>query len=172
MKLFNIFSTGLFFFTLLHTPLALAAPGIPEYQPASLVPTFSQYAGGGPFSAQNIVDLTLEARNIILVLAVAIVVIFFVLGVIRLIFTAGDEEKKAAAVGSIAISIIGALLIFATFPLLGTLKNVLTNRSFFGPVSEQSQANVSLQADPLSYRLNDNNLPTLRDDPKLDPFDP
>ena len=149
-----------------------AAPGIPKYQPASLVPTFDFYAGGGPFTAQNFIDLALEARNILLVLAIAVVVIFFILGVIRLIFTAGDEEKKAAAVGSIALSIIGALLIFATFPLLGTLRNVLTNRSFFGPVAEQRQANVSLQTEPLSFNPSKADTLTLRNDPTLDPYDP
>ncbi len=105
------------------------APTIPAF--AAILPNPTPPVSGNPLRLSEIEGIINQVARFLIAIALVIAVIYLIIGGIRWMAAAGDEEKAKSARKMILNGVLGAAVVLAVGVILSTLSEVIA-RTFFG----------------------------------------
>ena len=85
----------------------------------------SLFGGSGPAGETDLGDLIISIINILLAVAGLVAVLFLIIGGVRYVVAAGNEEQLESAKKTITHAIIGLVIIILSFVIVRVISNAL-----------------------------------------------
>lgn len=92
------------------------------------IPMYSAFcSSAGPAGQQTATDLVLSVISMLLVVAAIIAILYLIIGGVRYITAAGNEELSESAKKTIQHAIIGLVIIILSFVIISVISEALVN---------------------------------------------